>query len=93
MADLGVWPYATMSGLLGAIAIVAVVREFQIRRETSRVNSEKGKQFIMAHNPTSDVEDGSTRSAYADARAPPRPGMESSSEGSSSADDLKGHRA
>ncbi|KFM27971.1 Ferric-chelate reductase 1 [Auxenochlorella protothecoides] len=48
--DLGVWPYATYSGVLGLILLVGLVREVQLRRESARLRVSASGQFLATQN-------------------------------------------
>lgn len=50
MYDLGVWPYATYSGVLGLILLVGLVREVQLRRESARLRVSASGQFLATQN-------------------------------------------
>ena len=56
IGELGVWPYATYSGVLGVIVLVGVVLEVLRWREAGR---EEAKGQYLSSNPLSAAEDGS----------------------------------
>ncbi|KAK2080099.1 hypothetical protein QBZ16_002495 [Prototheca wickerhamii] len=56
IGELGVWPYATYSGVLGVIVLVGVVLEVLRWREAGQ---EEAKGQYLSSNPLSAAEDGS----------------------------------